>query len=125
MSIVHVVSMSSGKDSAATAILAIEQHGQDACRFVFADTGNKHDATYEYALGYLPSALGITIDVVHADFAEEFTTKRENLTRLAAGEPENAVYGRRQFKYRLTKEAAARALELLHPIVIPFLDSIG
>lgn len=122
MSIVHVVSMSGGKDSTATAILALEQHGKEACRFVFADTGNEHEATYEYALNYLPSALGIRVDVVRADFTDEFATKRANLARLAAGEPETAVYGRRQFKYSWTPEAAARALELLHPTGNPYLD---
>ncbi len=120
--IVHVVSMSGGKDSTATAILALEQHGAKACRFVFADTGNEHEATYEYALQYLPSALGITVDVVRADFADEFTTKRANLTRIAAGEPETAVYGKREFMYHWTPAAAARALELLHPTGVPYLD---
>lgn len=122
MSLVHVVSMSGGKDSTATAILALEQHGHDACRFVFADTGNEHEATYDYALNYLPQALGIKVDTVRADFADEFATKRANLARLAAGEPESAVYGRRKFMYAWTREAAARALELLHPTGIPYLD---
>ncbi|WP_241754451.1 phosphoadenosine phosphosulfate reductase family protein [Cupriavidus basilensis] len=122
MSIVHVVSMSGGKDSTATAILAIEQHRVAACRFVFADTGNEHQATYEYALTYLPAALGIKVDVVRADFADEFATKRANLARLAAGEPESAVYGRRQFMYQWTPAAAARALDLLHPTGNPYLD---
>ena len=122
MGIVHVVSMSGGKDSTATAILAIEEHGRDACRFVFADTGNEHEATYKYALQYLPEALGITVDVVRADFTDEFATKRANLARLAAGEPETAVYGRRKFMYQWTPEAAKRALDLLHPTGIPYLD---
>ncbi len=119
---VHIVSMSGGKDSTATAILALELHGADACRFVFADTGNEHEVTYEYALHYLPRALGIRIDVVRADFADEFATKRANLARIAAGESEAAIYGNRQFKYRWTPETAARALELLHPTGVPFLD---
>nr|OAI70760.1 hypothetical protein RSP597_15860 [Ralstonia solanacearum] len=118
----HIVSMSGGKDSTATAILALELHGADACRFVFADTGNEHEVTYEYALHYLPRALGIRIDVVRADFADEFATKRANLARIAAGESEAAIYGNRQFKYRWTPETAARALELLHPTGVPFLD---
>lgn len=118
----HVVSMSGGKDSTATAILAIEMHGRENCRFVFADTGNEHETTYEYALDYLPSALGITVDVVRADFADEFEVKRRNLARIAAGEPESAVYGRRKFKYAWTQETAARALELLHPTGNPYLD---
>lgn len=37
----HVVSVSGGKDSTATALVALELHGRDACRFVFADTGNE------------------------------------------------------------------------------------
>jgi hypothetical protein len=60
--------------------------------------------------------------VVKADFSDEFATKRKNLERIAAGEPESAVYGKCQFKYQWTPEAAARALELLHPTGIPFLD---
>lgn len=118
----HVVSMSGGKDSTATALVALELHGRDACRFVFADTGNEHEATYTYALDYLPRALGITVDVVKADFSEEFAVKRQNLARIAAGEPESAVYGKRKFMYAWTAEAAARALELLHPTGNPYLD---
>src|SRR5580692_1373048 len=120
--LLHVVSLSGGKDSTATALVAIELHGRENCRFVFADTGNEHEITYEYALDYLPRALGITVDVVRASFADEFATKRANLARIAAGEPESAVYGRRQFQYAWTPEAAARALELLHPTGNPFLD---
>lgn len=118
----HVVSLSGGKDSTATALMAIELHGRDACRFVFADTGNEHETTYAYALEYLPQALDITVDVVKADFSEEFATKRANLARIAAGEPESAVYGKRKFQYAWTAPAAAHALELLHPTGNPFLD---
>ncbi|WP_112177094.1 phosphoadenosine phosphosulfate reductase domain-containing protein [Paraburkholderia unamae] len=118
----HVVSMSGGKDSTATALLAIELHGREGCRFVFADTGNEHEATYEYALGYLPQTLGVEINVVRASFDDEFATKRANLARIAAGEPESAVYGARQFQYAWTQEAAARALELLQPTGNPYLD---
>lgn len=117
-----VVSMSGGKDSTATLLVALELHGHDNVRAVFADTGNEHEATYEYALGYLPQVLGITVDVVRASFDDEFATKRANLARIAGGEPESAVYGKRQFQYRWTPEAAARALELLHPTGNPFLD---
>ncbi|QNM94927.1 phosphoadenosine phosphosulfate reductase domain-containing protein [Chitinimonas koreensis] len=122
METIHVVSLSGGKDSTATALIALELHGHERCRFVFADTGNEHESTYTYALEYLPRALGIQVDVVRASFADEFATKRTNLARLAAGEPEVAVYGRRQFKYAWTADAAARALELLHPTGNPFLD---
>lgn len=122
MSIIHVVSISGGKDSTATAILAIEQHGIANCRFVFADTGNEHEETYKYALSYLPAALDIKVDVVRADFSDEFAVKRANLARIAAGEPESAIYGKRKFKYNWTQEAAARALELLYTTGNPYLD---
>lgn len=118
----YVVSLSGGKDSAATLLVALELHGRENVRAVFADTGNEHEATYEYALDYLPRTLGVTVDVVRASFADEFAVKRANLARLAAGEPESAVYGKRQFQYAWTPETAARALELLHPTGNPFLD---
>ncbi|VVD29183.1 phosphoadenosine phosphosulfate reductase domain-containing protein [Paraburkholderia dioscoreae] len=118
----HVVSLSGGKDSTATALVAIELHGRENCRFVFADTGNEHEATYEYALEYLPRALKITVDVVRASFVDEFATKRANLARIAAGEPESEVYGRRKFMYRWTPALASQALEILHPTGIPYLD---
>ncbi|WP_176039501.1 phosphoadenosine phosphosulfate reductase family protein [Burkholderia stabilis] len=118
----RVVSLSGGKDSTATLLVALEQHGAENVRAVFADTGNEHEATYEYALEYLPRVLGIAVDVVRASFADEFATKRANLARLASGEPESAVYGRREFMYKWTQDAAARALELLHPTGVPFLD---
>lgn len=118
----HVVSLSGGKDSTATALVALELHGIDACRFVFADTGNEHESTYRYALEYLPRVLGISVVVVKACFDDEFRTKRANLERIANGEPESAVYGNRQFKYQWTPEAAKRALDLLNQTGNPFLD---
>ena len=119
---IHLVSISGGKDSTATLLLALEQHGHANVRAVFADTGNEHEETLEYALGYLPQALGLEVSVVRADFTREFEIKRANLARIASGEPETAVYGRRQFKYPWTQAAAARALELLHSTGVPFLD---
>ncbi|OMZ07222.1 hypothetical protein AQ857_13380 [Burkholderia pseudomallei] len=118
----HVVSLSGGKDSTATLCVALEQHGSENVRAVMADTGNEDEQNLEYAVDYLPRALGIPVDVVRADFTDEFATKRANLARIAAGEPESAVYGKREFMYRWTPEAAARALEVLHPTGIPFLD---
>lgn len=80
--IMHVVSLSGGKDSTATMLLALEQQSRESLRFVFADTGNEHEATYEYVMDYLQAALDIRIDVVRADFSEEFATKRANLARI-------------------------------------------
>jgi 3'-phosphoadenosine 5'-phosphosulfate sulfotransferase (PAPS reductase)/FAD synthetase len=118
----RVVSLSGGKDSTATLLLALELYGHDNVRAVFADTGNEHESTYAYALEYLPRTLGIAVDVVRASFADEFAVKRANLTRIAAGEPESAVYGRRKFMYAWTPQAAAAALDLLEPTGNPFLD---
>ncbi|CAN7477617.1 phosphoadenosine phosphosulfate reductase domain-containing protein [Variovorax paradoxus] len=118
----HVVSVSGGKDSTATLLLALELYGPEHVRAVFADTGNEHETTLEYALDYLPRVTGKAVDLVRADFSGEFAHKRANLERIAAGEPESAVYGRRQFMYHWTPEAARCALELLHPTGNPYLD---
>ncbi|MBF6987227.1 phosphoadenosine phosphosulfate reductase family protein [Cupriavidus sp. IK-TO18] len=110
MSLVHVVSMSGGKDSTATAILALEQHGKDACRFVFADTGNEHEVTYEY-LHYLESALGIAIDWVRRDFSDIWWPRRDYVRDVwpTKGVPDEVI---------------VRALEVFErgPTGIPFLD---
>lgn len=101
--------------------MAIALYGVENVIAVFADTGNEHDATYAY-VQYLARTLGVRLVVVKADLSGEFVTKRANLARIAAGEPESAVYGKRQFMYSWTPEAAARALDLLHPTGNPFLD---
>jgi len=75
MSIIHCVSVSGGKDSAATAILALETQPRDSLRFVFADTGNEHESTYEY-IAYMAQHLGITVHTLKADFAKDMDRKR-------------------------------------------------
>jgi len=74
---IAIVSVSGGKDSTATALLAIEKHSAENCRFVFADTGNEHELTMEYVNHYLPETLGIRIDTVRADFSSQIVRKRE------------------------------------------------
>lgn len=118
----RVVSLSGGKDSTVTLLVALELHGRENVRAVMSDTGNEHEQALEYALEYLPSVLGVKVEVVRADFTDEFATKRANLARIAVGEPESAVYGKREFMYAWTPEAARRALDLLHPTGNPFLD---
>lgn len=54
MTIKHVVSVSGGKDSAATLLLAIERFGIDSLEPIFCDTGNEHAEVYAY-LDYLAS----------------------------------------------------------------------
>lgn len=76
MSIMHIVSVSGGKDSAATAILALETQPRESLRFVFADTGNEHESTPVY-VQYMARHLGIQIDTVRAGFEREILNKRQ------------------------------------------------
>lgn len=76
VSIVHVVSMSGGKDSTATALLALETQPRESLRFVFADTGNESDHVYSY-LSYLESALSIEIVRLKRDFTEWWWRRRD------------------------------------------------
>ena len=79
MSVQHFVSISGGKDSLATALVAIERRERRAMqmRFLNADLGaNESQITHDY-IGYLETALGIAIDRVRADFTAEFAARRE------------------------------------------------
>lgn len=103
-----VVSISGGKDSTATALLALDEFGANACRFAFADTGNEHEATLEYVNGYLRQILG-PIQTVRADFSREIAGKRSYVSTVwpMKGVPTQII---------------ERALAVLHPTGIPFLD---
>ncbi|QOD81858.1 phosphoadenosine phosphosulfate reductase family protein [Chromobacterium haemolyticum] len=79
---IHVVSVSGGKDSAATLLLAINRVGRDNVRAIFCDTGNEHEEVYKY-LDYLEQALDITIDRLKASFTEEIAAKRDFIARDA------------------------------------------
>jgi len=71
----HVVSVSGGKDSAATLLIALERFGHDKVVPIFCDTGNEHEAVYEY-LKYLEQALDVTIHRLKANFDAEIANKR-------------------------------------------------
>jgi len=101
-----IVSMSGGKDSTATALLAKEQ-GVDAI-YAFADTGHEHQETYKY-VDYLEGALGITIQRVKADFAKDIERKRN-------------VAQTKWRKDGVPEEQIQRALAVLKPTGNPFLD---
>jgi 3'-phosphoadenosine 5'-phosphosulfate sulfotransferase (PAPS reductase)/FAD synthetase len=73
--IIHLVSVSGGKDSTATLILALKQFPEDTFA-AFADTGNEHEATHEY-LAYLEKRLSIQIKRLRADFSDRFARRRE------------------------------------------------
>lgn len=121
MSKLRVVSVSGGKDSMATLLLALETNQQGDVRAVFADTGNEHPATVDYVM-YLSDRLGIDIETVRADFTRQMAAKRDKLLRIAAGTPESEIYGKRQFSALWTPERAARAAELMQPTGNVFLD---
>lgn len=138
--LLHVVSVSSGKDSQATMMLAIERIGRERCRFVFADTGNEDASVFEH-LNYLRSALGVTIDVVRGNFDAEIAAKREFIARdqrfgrtydtvkVPTGDAD--AEGRPIFRLRKvggghrvrwSNKAKRRALAVLYPSGNPFLD---
>jgi len=80
LSTVHVISVSGGKDSTATLLLALERCPAGSVVPIFCDTGNEHQATYDY-LGYLEQALGVTITRLKADFTEQLAAKRRFIAR--------------------------------------------
>ena len=70
----NVVSTSAGKDSTATALLAIERQAENIL-LVFADTGNELPQVYDY-LDYLENKLGIAIRRIRANFDRQIAGKR-------------------------------------------------
>lgn len=76
MAIIHVISVSGGKDSAATLVIAIARFGIKNIIAIFCDTGNEHEAVYEY-LDYLEKATGVTIIRLKASFKNEIEAKRK------------------------------------------------
>ena len=90
MTVIDIVGISGGKDSTATALLALERL-EIPPRFVMCDTGIEAPATYEY-VEYLSEKLkelsGVGIEVIKADFSEKIAKKREKL--LANGETDRA-----------------------------------
>lgn len=116
MSIVHVVSVSGGKDSQATLLIALERCQRESVRAIFCDTGNEHDDVYAH-LDYLERTLGIRIDRLKADFTAQLVAKRMFIARdVRTGRDRT---GR---KRRWSNKAKRRALSVMHPSGDPFLD---
>lgn len=85
----HLVNVSGGKDSTAVYLLAIES-GRPF-RAVFADTGNEHEATYEYVARLHERTGGPKVETVRADFSRQLATHRAYVlanwpAQLTAGE---------------------------------------
>lgn len=104
---IHVVSVSGGKDSTATYCRAIERG--IPFRAVAADTGNEHPATYEAVNTLHIKTGGPQVEWVKADFSRQIAGKRAFIEKHweAHGVPADLV---------------ARALAVLHPTGNPFLD---
>ena len=80
MTIKHVVSVSGGKDSAATLLLALGRFSRESIVPIFCDTGNEHQAVYDY-LDYLEHALDVKIARLKANFDTAIANKREFIAR--------------------------------------------
>ncbi|MFK1437570.1 phosphoadenosine phosphosulfate reductase family protein [Pseudomonas aeruginosa] len=103
----HLVSVSGGKDSTAVYLLAIES-GRPF-RAVFADTGNEHDATYEYVARLHERTGGPKVETVRADFSRQLAQHRAFLLR---------EWPKQGISDDIVQEAAA----LHEPTGNPFLD---
>lgn len=74
---VDVVSVSGGKDSTAMYLLAVDR-GRPF-RAIFMDTGHEHPWTLDYVAALPGRAGGPPIEELHADFDDQFPTKRRTI----------------------------------------------
>ena len=109
MKIAHVINMSGGKDSTATALLAMDRLGEkDKKIFVFADTGHELPQVYEY-IDYLSKRMNTQILKVAADFSDKFEKRRETVQEEWT-------------KKGVDPEIVARAVSNLYPTGNQFTD---
>lgn len=80
MKTLHVISVSSGKDSVATLLLALARCPAGSVVPIFCDTDNEHEAVHEH-LRYLEARLNISIRRLKADFTAELAAKRQFIAR--------------------------------------------
>lgn len=116
MTVMHVVSVSTGKDSAATAIVALETIPRDHLRFISCDTGNEHENFLPY-LAYMERHLGIKIDILRANFDREIAGKAEYVRNVYP-----TKLPKEGFSAAETAEIIERCLRALVPTGNPFLD---
>lgn len=112
----HVISVSGGKDSTATLLLAMQRVLPETLIPIFCDTGNEHDITYQY-LDDIERYLGIHIRRLKADFTKEIAAKRRFIAR-----DQRTGRDRKGRKLRWSNKAKRRALAVLHASGNPFLD---
>lgn len=72
---INLVSVSGGKDSTATLLVAIER-GVENLQAVFCDTGNEHPFTYDY-VRYLEDVTGVSIKWLKQDFTDWWWRRRD------------------------------------------------
>lgn len=111
----HVISVSGGKDSTATLLIALDRCSRDNILPVFCDTGNEHEIVYEY-LTYLELTLDIKILRLKADFSAQINRKRMFIARDMRTRRKNGK------RVRWSNKAKRRVLANLHPTGNPFLD---
>lgn len=107
MTIQHLVNVSGGKDSTACYLLAIES-GREF-RAVFADTGNEHEAVYEYIESLPRLTGGPVIQTVRADFTRQLARHK---AYILAKWPEQGI----------SDEVVQEAARLHEPTGNPYLD---
>lgn len=115
MKTLHVISWSAGKDSTACMLIALEKIGRERTRFVMADTGNEDQEVFSYR-EYIQKKLDVEIEIVRGDFSALIFEKRKFIAR------DQRVGRKNGKKIRWTNKAKRRALSILYPSGIPFLD---
>jgi 3'-phosphoadenosine 5'-phosphosulfate sulfotransferase (PAPS reductase)/FAD synthetase len=116
VTVIHVVSYSSGKDSDETLRRCLARVPKERIRVVMCDTGNESAWAWEH-LAYIERRHGVSVEVLKADFTRELHAKRMFIARdVRIGRDSK---GRR---LRWSNKAKRRALAAMHPSGNPFLD---
>lgn len=77
---IHVISVSSGKDSTALLELALRRCPEGSVQPIFCDTDNEDQAVYDH-LDYLERRFSISITRLKADFSDRFDVRRMFIAR--------------------------------------------
>lgn len=80
MTVFHVISYSTGKDSDETLRRCIDRIPKERIRVVLCDTGNESQWVWEHK-AYIEALHGIPVEVLRADFTDELLAKRKFIAR--------------------------------------------